>query len=44
LLLLSQVAMTAREELLENIRRYPGEEGADVNNFRRTMNSIQKRV
>ncbi len=36
--------MTARKELLENIRQYPGDEGSDVNNFRKTMNSIQKRV
>ena len=39
-----QVAMTARTELLENIRQYPGDEGLDANNFRKTMNSIQKRV
>jgi len=38
------VAMTARKELLENIRQYPGDEGLDENNFRKTMNSIQKRV
>jgi len=38
------VAMTARKELLENIRQYPGDEGSDENNFRKTMNSIQKRV
>ena len=43
-LCLLQVALTARNELLESIRRYPGEEGADDNNFRKTMNSIQKRV
>ena len=36
--------MTARKELLENIRQYPGDEGSDENNFRKTMNSIQKRV
>lgn len=36
--------MTARKELLENIRQYPGDEGLDKNNFRKTMNSIQKRV
>lgn len=36
--------MTARKELLESIRQYPGDEGSDKNNFRRTMNSIQKRV
>jgi len=36
--------MTARKELLENIRQYPGDEGSDKNNFRKTMNSIQKRV
>jgi len=36
--------MTARKELLENISQYPGDEGLDENNFRRTMNSIQKRV
>ncbi len=36
--------MTARKELLENIRQYPGDEGSDQNNFRKTMNSIQKRV
>ncbi len=36
--------MTARKELLENIRHYPGDEAADTNNFRKTMNSIQKRV
>jgi hypothetical protein len=39
-----QVAATARSELLEHIRRYPGEEAADEHNFRKTMNSIQKRV
>lgn len=39
-----KVAMTARKELLENIRQYPGDEGSDENNFRKTMNSIQKRV
>ncbi|CAF3617233.1 unnamed protein product [Rotaria sp. Silwood1] len=38
-----RVAMTARKELLENIRQYPGDEGVDENNFRKTMNSIQKR-
>lgn len=36
--------MTARKELLESIRQYPGDEGSDKNNFRKTMNSIQKRV
>jgi hypothetical protein len=36
--------MTARKELFENIRQYPGDEGSDDNNFRKTMNSIQKRV
>ena len=36
--------MTARKELLENIRQYPGEEGLDEKNSRKTMNSIQKRV
>ena len=36
--------MSARKELLENIRHYPGDEGADENNARKTMNSIQKRV
>ncbi len=41
---LFKVAMTARKELLENIRQYPGDEGSDENNFRKTMNSIQKRV
>jgi hypothetical protein len=44
MLLFFQVAMTARKELLENIRHYPGDEGSDENNFRKTMNSIQKRV
>jgi len=39
-----RVAMTARKELLENIRQYPGDEGLDENNFRKTMNSIQKRL
>lgn len=39
-----KVATSAREELLVNIRQYPGDEGADENNFRKTMNSIQKRV
>ena len=41
---LLQVAGTARSELFEHIRRYPGEEAADEHNFRKTMNSIQKRV
>ena len=36
--------MTARKELLESIRQYPGDEGSDKNNFRKTMNSIQTRV
>lgn len=44
MLLFFKVAMTARKELHENIRQYPGEEGSDINNFRKTMNSIQKRV
>ena len=39
-----QVAVTARNELFEHIRRYPGEEAVDEHNFRKTMNSIQKRV
>ena len=43
-LFFSQVALTARNELFESIRHYPGEEGNDEKNFRQTMNSIQKRV
>ncbi|CAF0742869.1 unnamed protein product, partial [Didymodactylos carnosus] len=39
-----KVSVAARKELLLSIRKYPGEEGHDPNNFRKTMNSIQKRL
>lgn len=39
-----QVGLTARDELAESIRQYPGDEGDDPQHIRQTMNSIQKRV
>ncbi|UJR14688.1 hypothetical protein I4U23_001681 [Adineta vaga] len=39
-----RVAMAARNELFENIEFYPGDEGLDAKNSRKTMNSIQKRL
>ena len=41
---LLKMVIRAREELLESIRQYPGDEGSDENNLRKTMNSIQRRV
>jgi hypothetical protein len=39
-LIFFKVAISARKELLDNIRQYPNEE----NNLREKMNPIQKRV